>query len=105
MTRKQTALRVVASKTSGPDLEAMERVLSESTRDMAPMVSRTSAARARMVAELQVLEADLDALEARERLYLSQTEAVKVAIERDKADIRSALQHYRNGLADGAEEQ
>ena len=47
--KPRTDLRVVASKTSGPDLEAMERVLQESTRDMAPMISRTAATRARVI--------------------------------------------------------
>lgn len=103
--KPKTDLRVVASKMAGPDLEAMERVLQESTRDMAPMISRTAATRARVIAELKVLEADRDALVARRNLFKSQTDAVFVAFERDEADINSAIQMHRDALGGGGEGQ
>ncbi len=104
--RKQTALRIVASKTGEPDLAALDRVLTETAQQLAPMVSRTGSVRARMIAEMRVLEADLEALAARRRLVESHFEALTTAFDSEERDINTAISAYRNGLAgDGAEGQ
>jgi hypothetical protein len=95
----RTALRIVASKTGEPDLAALDRVLTETAQQLAPMVSRTGSVRARMIAELKVLEADLDALSARRRLVESHFEALTIAFDSEERDINEAIQAYRNGLA------
>lgn len=105
--RKQSraALRVVASKTGEPDLAALDRVLTETAQQLAPMVSRTGSVRARMIAEMRVLEADLEALGARRRLVESHFNALTTAFDSEERDINDAIRAYRNGLADGAEGQ
>ena len=103
--RKAAAnLRVVASKTSGPDLEALDRVLTETAQQMAPMVSRTGSARERMKAEIAVLEADKAAVKARRQLVERHYNALCIAFDSEEADINAAIASYRQGLGDGVGE-
>lgn len=97
----RAALRIVASKTGEPDLAALDRVLTETAQQLAPMVSRTGSVRARMAAEMKVLEADREALHARRRLVESHYKAISLAFDSEERDIEAAIQAYRNGLSDG----
>jgi hypothetical protein len=99
----RAALRIVASKTGEPDLAALDRVLTETAQQLAPMVSRTGSVRARMIAEMKVLEADREALHARRRLVESHYKAISTAFDSEERDIDAAISAYRAGLGEQGE--
>lgn len=100
---RSTALRVVVSK--GPDLDALDRVLTETAQQLAPMVSRSGSLRARFEAELKILDADHDALRARRELVERHYQALMTGFDGEERDIEQAKTSCRNALLDGAEIQ
>lgn len=89
----------------GPDLDALDRVLTETAQQMAPMISRAGSARAKAEAELRVLEADREELRARRQLVERHYEALTTSFDGEERDIEATIAMYRNALLDGADHQ
>lgn len=91
--KPKTDLKVV-----GPDMEQMERALTEFAEQQAPMVSRAGSARERQEARVKEIVADLEALKSRETLIDRTYESVKHGFALDRADMEAELDLYENGL-------
>lgn len=102
-TKPRKPFQAVAQR--GPDLDALDRILTETAQQMAPMVSRVGSAREKAAAELRILEADRAALDARENLVDRHYSALKSGFSNERADIDATIAMYRNALLDGAEQE
>jgi predicted nucleic acid-binding Zn-ribbon protein len=103
--RPRTRKPSVAVVARGPDLDALDRVLSETVELMTPMISRAGSARAKAETELRVLEADREALKARRQLVERHYQALTASFDGEERDIEATIAMYRNALLDGAEQQ
>lgn len=81
-----------------PNLEELDRVLSDAAAQMAPMVSRSGSTRERFEAEIKVLEGERDGVQAREDLARRHFEVLLKGFAEEKADIDAAIGFYSAGL-------
>lgn len=94
-TKPKTDLRVVG----GPDLDQMERVLTEAAAEQQPLVSIQSTTRERFVNEMRELEGKRDALAEKRDLFRRQLETTLAGLDAQIADHDAAICMYRGALA------
>lgn len=94
MTARKPALKLVQK----PNLEELDRVLSDAAAQMAPMVSRSGSTKERFEAEIKVLEGERDGIDAREQLARRHFEALLKGFAEEKADIDGSIAFYSAGL-------
>lgn len=98
-TKKAATLRVVENE---PDMAEFERVLTETAQQMAPMISRASATRQTVEADIIALRAEREGITARRDLMERMYQAVMTSFDSDLADIDEALNIRLNGVGSGA---
>lgn len=101
--KTRTDLRVVAQ--TGPDLTALDRFLTETASQMAPIISRAGSRRAQMETALKERDAEAEGLDARWLLVQRHYQAAEAQYLAEKADIDADRFMLRNALVDGAEGQ
>ena len=89
----------------GPDLEAMDRVLTETASQMRPMIDRVSSRRAQLQTDLKRREAEAQMLEDDWALLEAHYQAARQGYDEQRADIAADIKMIRNALLDGAEHQ
>jgi len=80
------------------NLEEMERVLTETAQQLAPMISRASAARQASEAEVIALRAEREGIVARRDLMERMYEALSQSFDTELADIDQAIDFKMNGI-------
>jgi hypothetical protein len=82
----------------GPDLVEMERVLTETAQQMAPMISRASAAKQATETEIAALRGEREGIVARRDLMERMYEALAQSFDTELADIDQAIDFKLNGI-------
>lgn len=92
--RPKAELTIVQS----PDIQELERVLTETMSNTLPAISRTSSSRLRFETEVQALEAERETVEGRKALAKAHYESLVAAFDADIADINGAIALRTAGL-------
>lgn len=82
----------------GPDLVEMERVLTETAQQLAPMISRASATKQATEAEIAAMRGERDGIVARRDLMERMYEALSQSFDTELADIDQAIDFKLNGI-------
>lgn len=82
----------------GPDLEALNRVLTEAQAETQPAVSVSATVRNFLVVEMRELEKEREVIVDRRRLLTTQVEATLASLDAQLADHDEALAMYRAAL-------
>jgi predicted nucleic acid-binding Zn-ribbon protein len=91
--RAKTELKVV-----GPEVEQLEAVLQETSKQAAPMVQRLSSHRDRIDLAVKELESERFDLLSRRDVLRRQAEAVEQGLNLHIADIEATMRLYEGGL-------
>lgn len=91
--RSKTALKIVH-----PELEHMEAVMHDASKQTAPMVQRLASHRDRIDLTVKELESERFDLLTRRDLLRRQFEAVEQGLTMHIEDIESTMRLYENGL-------
>jgi hypothetical protein len=81
-----------------PNLEEMERVLTESVQQLAPMIRRGPSVRQKMDAEVRALEAERATIVDRQQLAQRHHDALMKGFNLELDDIDDAVRLYTGGL-------
>lgn len=81
-----------------PNLEEMERVLTEAARQQAPMISRSVSTAQHFESEVKALEAEREIVVDRQQLAIRHHEALMKGFDAELADIDNAMGLYTGGL-------
>ena len=92
-TRSKTTLKIVQ-----PEIEQVEAVLQEASRQSAPMVQRLATHRDRIDLAVKELESERFELISRRDLLRRQVEAVEQGLAMHIADIEATMRLYEGGL-------
>jgi hypothetical protein len=91
--RSKHALKIVP-----PDIEQMEAVIQETSKQTAPMVQRLASHRDRIDLVIKELESERFELLSRRDLLRRQVEAVDIGLTMHINDIEATMKLYENGL-------
>lgn len=97
--------QIAVAPARGPDLETLDRVLTEMAGQTVTMISRTGSRRAQLEVALKEREAEGEALTARWHLLERHFETARQAYAREASDIAGDIAMIKNALLDGAEQQ
>lgn len=85
-----------------PNLEEMERVLTEAAKHQAPMIQRAESTRQKLDTELKALENERATVVDRQQLAIRHHEALMQGFAAELADIDKAMGLYTGGLTQDA---
>lgn len=104
-TSKRASEPATAIARRGPDLESLDRVLTEMAQQTRTMISRVGSRRAFLETALREREAEGEALNDRWHLLERHFETARQEYAAEASDIAGDISMLRNALLDGAEHQ